>query len=73
MGPSGPRTATVIATLEPAGEGTRLHLATRSHPDPPRAQEIEAIASLIARAVVPTPAEPARSRWVPASFRGHVK
>ena len=72
-GPNGPVTATVTATLEPVPSGTRLHLATRTYPDPPHAGDIELIANTIAawlarRVEPPTP----RGRWVPASiFRRH--
>jgi hypothetical protein len=83
VGPNGPVTATVTATLEPVGAGTRLHLATRTHPNPPRAEEIEAIARVLAAALTAragsdpqleaaaglTPSGPSRrARWVAASL-----
>jgi hypothetical protein len=69
VGPNGPVTATVTATLEPVTAGTRLHLATRAFPDPPHADDIQLIANTIAawlarRVEPPVP----RGRWVPASF-----
>ena len=69
VGPNGPVTATVTATLEPVPAGTRLHLATRAYPDPPHAGDVELIANTIAawiarRVEPPVP----RGRWVPASL-----
>lgn len=69
VGPNGPVTATVMATLEAVESGTRLHLATRTYPDPPHADEISLLASTIAawlarRVEPPGP----RGRWVPASW-----
>jgi hypothetical protein len=51
IGPHGPVTATVTAALEPAGAGTRLHLATRAYPHPPDAASIERITTLLAAAI----------------------
>jgi hypothetical protein len=69
VGPNGPVTATVTATLEPVAAGTRLHLATRAYPDPPHAGEIELIANTIAAWLARRVEPPApRGRWIPASL-----
>jgi hypothetical protein len=69
VGPNGPVTAMVTATLEPVAAGTRLHLATRGFPDPPHAEDIELIANTIA-AWLARRVEPPRQRgrWIPASL-----
>ena len=66
-GPSGPVTATVTATLEPSGDGTRLHLATRAHPHPPDAASIEVVAATLAAAISARPVEPARTEPAPSA------
>ena len=74
-GPNGPVTATVTATLEAGrASGTRLHFATRAHPDPPHAGDIERSRSLIAAGSRAASTRRRRAgRWVPArSPRGHA-
>jgi carbon monoxide dehydrogenase subunit G len=61
-GPEGFVTATVTATLEPAGAGTRLHFATRAHPRAADAAVIEAVTRVLAAAI----AAPEPPRRVPA-------
>jgi hypothetical protein len=73
VGPNGPVTATVTVRLEPVAGGTRMHLATRAHPQPPRAEAIEAIARLLAsvarsRSAPGASAWPRRGRWVASSL-----
>ena len=62
IGPDGPMVASVTATLEAAGGGTRLHFATRAHPRPADAAAIEAVTRVLTAAIAAPPApEPPRA------------
>jgi carbon monoxide dehydrogenase subunit G len=49
-GPEGPVVATITATLEAVGDGTRLHFSTRAHPQPD-ARQIRALTATLAAAI----------------------